>query len=349
VTQPPASTFRAHPSWARPARRYLNTASFGLPPREAVDATLRWVREWQDGSVPLTDWLPATDRARELLGQFAGVPVDNIAIGSSVAQLVGLVAASVPDGSVVLGVDGEFASLLHPFRAQADRGVRVETVPRDRLAEAAGERGDLIAFSLVSSAGGIRADDEAALAAARARGAVTLVDAAQAIGWLSVDYTRYDIVVAPAFKWLCSPRGTAFMCVRPEHLDWLRPGLAGWWPSVAEVPYYGPLQLPATAKRLDATPVWSSWPGTAAALEVLTGIGVDGIAAHVLGLAQRLRGGLGLPDTGTAFVLVDDRGVTARLAEAGIVATLTPAGTRLTVHVYNDESDIDAALDVLRG
>jgi len=31
------------------------------------------------------------------------------------------------------------------------------------------------------------------------------------------------------------------------------------------------------------------------------------------------------------------------------VATLTPVGTRLTVHVYNDESDVDAAPDVLRG
>ena len=178
MTQPPA---HAHPSWTRPARRYLNTASFGLPPREAVDATLQWVHEWQDGSVPLTDWLPATDRARELLGQFAGVPVDSIATGSSVAQLVGLVAASVPDGSVVLGVDAEFASLLHPFRAQADRGVRVETVPRDRLAEAAAERGDVIAFSLVSSASGVRTDDEAVLAAARARDVLTVVDAAQAI------------------------------------------------------------------------------------------------------------------------------------------------------------------------
>jgi selenocysteine lyase/cysteine desulfurase len=342
-------TIRAHPSWTRPARRYLNTASFGLPPGEAVDATLRWVREWHDGSVPLTDWLPATDRARELISQFTGVAVGNIATGSSVAQLVGLVAASVPDGSVVLGTDGEFASLLHPFRAQADRGVRVETVPRDRLVEAASERGDVIAFSLISSAAGTRADDEAVLAAARARGALTVVDASQALGWLAVDYARHDIVVAPAFKWLCSPRGTAFMFVRPEHLDWLRPGLAGWWPSVAELPFYGPMELPATAKRLDATPVWTSWPGTAAALEVLAGIGVDGIATHVLGLAQRLRDGLGLPGTGTAFVLVEDRGATARLAEAGIVASATPAGTRLSVHVYNDESDIDAALDVLRG
>ena len=349
MTKPPTSAFPAHPSWTRPAKRYLNTASFGLPSREAAEASLRWVREWQGGSVPLTNWLPAIDRARELLGEFTGVPVGNIATGSSVAQLIGLVAMSVPDGSVVLGVDGEFASLLNPFRAHADRGVRVETVPRERLAEAAAERGDLVAFSLVGSATGIRADDAAVLAAARARGALTVVDAAQAMGWLAVDYTRYDIVVAPAFKWLCSPRGTAFMCVRPEHLDWLRPGLAGWWPSVADVPYYEPLQSPATAKRLDATPVWSSWPGTAAALEVLAGIGVDGVAAHVLGLARRLRDGLGLPDNGTAFALLDDRDAAARLAEAGIVATLTPAGTRLSVHVYNDESDIDAALDVLRG
>jgi selenocysteine lyase/cysteine desulfurase len=31
------------------------------------------------------------------------------------------------------------------------------------------------------------------------------------------------------------------------------------------------------------------------------------------------------------------------------VASVTPAGTRLSVHIYNDEADIDTALDALHG
>jgi selenocysteine lyase/cysteine desulfurase len=336
--------------WTMPRRRYLNTASYGLPPVEAVEATSRWIAEWRDGSAPLADWLPATDHARELLARFTGLRAACIATGTSVSQMVGLVAASIPSGSLVLAAEDEFVSLLYPFLAQADRGVRVETVPRDQLPAAATERGTVIAFSLVSSVDGTRADDEALVAAARARGSLTVVDAAQAVGWLAADYSRFDIVVAPAFKWLCSPRGTAFLAVRPEHLAWIRPGVAGWWPSVAHNrPFGGPLQLAETAKRLDATPVWTSWPGTAASLRVLCEVGVEAVGTRVVSLANRLREGLGLPANRTPTVIVDAPNAAAQLAAAGVVASVTPAGTRLSVHIYNDEADIDTALDALHG
>jgi hypothetical protein len=90
-----------HALWPRPVSGYLNTASYGLPPESAVTATLDWVRLWQSGR-PIKDWLPATDEARQLLGQLVGVAPERIATGSSVAQLVGLVAASIPDGSLVV-------------------------------------------------------------------------------------------------------------------------------------------------------------------------------------------------------------------------------------------------------
>jgi selenocysteine lyase/cysteine desulfurase len=337
-------------AWTTPRRHYLNTAAYGLPPAEAAEATTRWITQWCDGSVPLGDWLPATDQARELFARFTGIDAACLATGTSVSQLVGLVAASIPDGSLVLAADDEFMSLVCPFLAQADRGVRVETVVRDQLPAAVTRRGDVIAFSLVSSVDGTRADEQALVAAAQARGALTVVDTAQALGWLATDYAQFDLVVAPAFKWLCAPRGTAFLAVRPEHLGWLRPGVAGWWPSVAEDrPYGGTLRLPATAKRLDATPVWTSWPGTAAALRVLCDVGVDAIAAHVIALANRLRDGLGLPAGDTPTVVVDHPEAAARLTAAGVVTSVTPAGARLSVHVYNDEDDIDTAVEALHG
>jgi selenocysteine lyase/cysteine desulfurase len=334
-------------SWTKRRQRYLNTASYGLPPDEAVAATNRWIAEWRDGAVPLANWLPATDEARELFAGFTGLDAACVTTGTSVAQLVGLVAASIPDGSLVLAAEGEFASLLHPFLAQTDRGVRVETVPRDQLCAAAAQRGDVIAFSLVSSVDGIRADDDELVAAATARSALTVVDAAQALGWLITDYSQFDFVVAPAFKWLCSPRGTAFMALQPAHLRWLRPGLAGWWPSVAQNRLYGNrLQLPDTAKRLDATPVWTSWPGTAAALRVLCDVGVESVNARLVALANRMREGLGLPLADTPTVIVDSP-AGARLDAAGVVSSATPAGIRLSVHLYNDEADIDAAVEAL--
>jgi selenocysteine lyase/cysteine desulfurase len=236
-----------------------------------------------------------------------------------------------------------------PFHAQADRGVRVQTVPGERLVEVAAERGDVIAFSLVRSIDGVRVD-AAIVAAARSRGAWTVVDAAQAMCWLDVDYRRFDVTVAPAFKWLCSPRGSAFLLVDPDRLDQLRPGLASWWSSTDPVPFYAEsLRLPDTAKRLDTTPVWTAWPGTLAALRALAPIGVSAIGAHVYRLAARLRHGLGLAEADSAIVLLTEAGAAERLASAGITVATTPAGARLSFHLYTTQADIDRVLDVLAG
>lgn len=287
--------------WPQPVAGYLNTASYGLPSQPSVAATLTWLEEWQAGR-PYDGWVRTVDEARELLGQLVGMPSDRIATGSSTAQLVGLVAGSVPDGSLVLTAEREFTSLIAPFQAQADRGVRVEAVPGDRLAEVAAERGDVVAFSLVRSVDGVRVDDGAIVAAARARGALTVVDASQAIGWLDVDFGRFGVVVASAFKWLACPRGSAFMFVDPSVLGRLRPSQASWFSSQDELPgYASALRLPTSAKRLDTTPVWSIWPGTASALGALVPIGVPAVNAHVLGLTGRLRTSLDLPPVDRAL------------------------------------------------
>jgi hypothetical protein len=47
-----------------------------------------------------------------------------------------LIAANLPDGSEVLTVTGNFASILLPFYAQSGRGIRVREVPLDRIQNA---------------------------------------------------------------------------------------------------------------------------------------------------------------------------------------------------------------------
>ena len=84
-------------------------------------------------------------------------------------------------------------------------------------------------------------DLDAVEAAASAHGAMTVVDATHGVGWLLLDASRFDVVACAAYKWLMSPRGTAFMAVRPERLDGIVPHLAGWY--AGEDPhdsYFGP-------------------------------------------------------------------------------------------------------------
>jgi selenocysteine lyase/cysteine desulfurase len=339
---------RAQHLW-QPAAPYLNTASYGLPPRPAWDALQEALADWREGRTTWEPWGESTERARASFARLVGVDAGSVATGGTVSQLVGLVAAALPDGARVVVPEIDFASLIFPFLVQADRRVDVTTVPLGRLADAVDSRTTAVAFSAVQSSTGEIADLDAVAAAARDHGALTIVDATHACGWLPFDGRRFDAVACPAYKWLLSPRGSAFLALGPELLARVRPLAAGWW--AAENPYgdyYGPpLRLASTARRFDTSPAWFSWVGTAPALDVLEEIGVEAIHDHDVGLANRFRAGLGLPAGDSAIVSVALPGAAERLERAGIRAAVRANALRVSFHVYNTEADVDTALDAL--
>ena len=212
-----------------PAGPYLNTASFGLPPRPAWDALQAALDDWRTGRTSWEQWGDATEAARESFARIVGVPPPTVAVGATVSGLVGLVASSLPQGTRVLATEVEFTSTLFPFLVQAHRGVSVRTVAAAELAGAIDGSTDIVAFSAVQMATGEVADLTAIAGAAKAHGALTLVDATQACGWLPLDGYGFDFVVAAGYKWLLSPRGTAYMAVAPERIDEVVPAAAGWY------------------------------------------------------------------------------------------------------------------------
>ena len=125
----------------------------------------------------------------------------------------------------MLCAEEDFTSVLFPFLAQERRGVAVALVPLDRvaLAEVDASRCTLVAVSAVQSADGRLADLDAIAAAAAHHGARTFVDTTQSTGWLRSTATRFDYTACAGYKWLLSPRGTAFFTVRPERRDELLP------------------------------------------------------------------------------------------------------------------------------
>jgi selenocysteine lyase/cysteine desulfurase len=332
-----------------PAGHYLNTASYGLPPRQAFDALQAALAEWRGGLTSWEHWGDATEGSRAAFGRLVGVRPRDVAVSATVSQLIGLVAAALPKGARVVAPEIDFASLLFPFLVQEARGVEVTTVPLAELAEAVDARTSLVAVSAVQSSTGEVADLDAITAAARHHGALVAVDATQAVGWLPVDASQLDFVACAAYKWLMSPRGTAFMAVRPERLDTLLPLGAGWYAGEdVHATYYGPpLRLAGHARRLDLSPAWFSWVGTQPALELVERIGVDRIHAHDVALANRFRTGLGLPPGDSAIVTTDVPGAEERLARVGIRASVRAGALRVSFHVYNTEADVDAALDAL--
>jgi selenocysteine lyase/cysteine desulfurase len=327
---------------------YLNTASLGVPPIATVSAVSEVLAAWQRGQLSPPDFDAHVRRARIAWASITGVDVGQVAIGATVSELVGLIAAALPDGARVVMAEGEFTSLLFPFLAQADRGVVVDELPLEELAGFSGPA-NLVAVSAVQSSDGRVADMAAIQRAAREAGARVLVDTTQSAGWLPLDGSTLDYVVCGSYKWLLCPRGTSFLSVSPEAMADLRPIAAGWyagdepWTSI----YGSPLRLAADARRFDHSPAWFCWVGAATSLELLAGIDREQVHAHNVGLADSFLAGIGQPPQHSAIVTFEASGATEALAAAGVRTAVRVGRVRASFHLYNDERDVQLAVDAL--
>ncbi|HEX2703106.1 MAG TPA: aminotransferase class V-fold PLP-dependent enzyme [Solirubrobacteraceae bacterium] len=330
-----------------PVGVYCNTASYGLPPRPAWEALQSALADWHGGRTSWEHWADSTAGARAAFARLVGVGVERVAVGSTVSELVGSVVTALPDGARVIAPEIEFTSTLFPLLVQ--RRLDVRTVPLVELVDSIVDGVDAVAFSAVQMSTGEVADLEAITTAADDVGAITLCDATQAIGWLPLQADRVDALVCGAYKWLMSPRGSAFLTVSDRLLERAVPHSAGWYAGEdVHATYFGPpLRLAADARRLDLSPAWFSWVGTQPALELIEQIGITAIHAHNLALANRFRAGLGLEPSGSAIVCADLPGAAGRLNRAGIVAAVRGGLLRTSWHLYNDDTDVDKVLNVL--
>ncbi|MFI7132657.1 aminotransferase class V-fold PLP-dependent enzyme [Nonomuraea sp. NPDC050153] len=326
----------ADPGW-------LNTASYGLPPRRAFEELQAVLSEWRHGSSDWKPWDAFVGRSRAAFARLVGAPAADVTISSTVSQIMSTVATALPPGARVLVPEIEFTSNLFPWAVAAE----VETVPADRLADAVDGSTAAVAFSLVQSATGYVAPLQDIVAAARDHDALVIADASQACGWLPVGVEGIDALACAAYKWLMAPRGAAFGYLSPRLRERMRPLAAGWYAGADEGgSYYGPpLRLAPDARAFDLSPAWFSYVGAAPAIELLNELGIERIRDHDVALANRFRAGLGLEPSDSAIVSVDAPG--ERLEAAGIRAAVRAGKVRAGFHVYTTADDVDRALDAL--
>jgi selenocysteine lyase/cysteine desulfurase len=355
VTFPPSRTLRLFRTLLAPSeyegaptRGYLDTGTYGLPPRSTVAALEQAVANWH-ARKSWRPWEEDGEACRALFAQLVGAGAEDVALLPALSAAAGLVAASLPAGqgdNIVL-VEDDFTSTLLPWRGLEARGVELRLRPLDALSEAVDDRTALVAVSLVQSADGAVAD----VAALQETGARIFFDATQAVGAIPVDVGAVDYLAAHPYKWLCAPRGLGFLYVRPDRLDEIVPWTAGWKSRARPYEhYYGFPDLTADARRLDVSLAWIVAAGARASLEVITELGVERIAEHDLALARRFTGGLGMPDPASPIVRVqvdDAEAVVERLRTAGVACSVRAGSIRFCFHFYNDAEDVDLALEAL--
>lgn len=329
---------------------YLAAASNGILPRCAVSAMTADLQRCGRGEVAPADYDPVVAETRAAYARLVSVPAEWVAIGSQTSTLVANVAAGLPDGAQVLVGASEFNSVVLPFTA--GQRLRVLTVPLAELAAQITTDTAVVAFSLVQSDSGEVVDVAPIIAAARRAGAITVADLTQAAGVLPVRAEGFDITVCHSYKWLCTPRGVAFMTVRPEVAERLVPVAAGWysaddpwhncyWPQRAET---------QTARRFDTAPAWQAFVGARESIQLFASADADALWEHCAALGDRLCRGLGISEQHRAVVSWPDpdHHQLAQLTAAGLRASGPLDLIRVAFHVWNTEADVDAVLAALR-
>ena len=228
-----------------PAIVFLNHGSFGACPREVFERQQQWQLAMERNPVAFFGRRSGEllAEARAALGTYLGVPGEDLAFVPNATTGVNTVARTLTlqPGDEVLATDHEYGACDATWQqvcAAAGAHYRRVTVPlpfdaagfADCVMAAAGPRTRLIFASHITSTTALVFPLAALCARARHAGITTLVDGAHAPGQLPLDLAAVgaDFYTGNCHKWMCAPKGAAFLHVRPEHQAAVQATVVSW-------------------------------------------------------------------------------------------------------------------------
>lgn len=224
---------------------FLNHGSFGACPLEVLAELQRWQRETERNPVQFLGRRSGAllDDARSALAALLGAQAEDIAFVPNATHGVNLVARSLRlrPGDEVLGSGLEYGACDATWQRLCDAAgaryrrapIALPLVPQDFAAQLmchAGPRTRLVFCSHLASTTALVLPVAELVAAAHARGLPVLIDGAHAPGQIDLDLDALgaDYYTGNGHKWLCGPKGSAFVHVRRDRQEALEPTVVSW-------------------------------------------------------------------------------------------------------------------------
>jgi cysteine desulfurase/selenocysteine lyase len=333
----------------------------------------------------------AYDGARRRVAAFVDAQPETTIFTKNVTEAINLVAyswgrANVGPGDAVLITQMEHHANIVPWQVLCrERGAQLRYLEVDARGEVSLDqldaelaRGDvrMVAVTHVSNVLGTILPVAEIVARARTAGAVSLVDGAQAIPHMTVDV---EAIGADFYAWTghkaLGPTGIGVLHGRREILEGMEPFLTGG-DMIASVDFQSAAWNELPYKFEAGTPPIAEAVGLGAAVDYLSGLGMDRVRAHERALTaymlERLKDVPGLRITGppeaeargglASFTiegmhphdiaeLADRGGVCIRAghhcAQPLMRCLGVSATARASIGVYNEPADIDALVSAL--
>lgn len=366
-----------------PAIIYLNHGSHGATPGPVFDAYQAWQRRLEREPYRfMHNELPGLlHEARDVLGRFVHADPGDIVYVPNATFGVNVAARAVPlkPGDEVLSTDHEYGAMNNVWRylcgqsgaAYVRRPLDFPAPGPEALAEhlwgGVTPRTRVIFMSHITSPTALRLPVETVCARAREAGIMTVIDGAHAPGHVPLDLAALDpdFYVGVCHKWLCGPKGSAFLYARRDAQPAIEPLVVGWgWGEekprtfgsdfLDALQYLGTDDLSAYLAVPDAIRFQQAhdWPRVRARCSEMLRVALERIAA-LTGVPSPYGDGIGLQMAVVPLPPVEDLGVLkARLydefhIEVPCLEWNGRQFVRISVQAYNTRRDLEALHDAL--
>ena len=241
----PMSSLKAH-FLLDPDIVFLNHGSFGACPRPVFDTYQTWQRELERQPVAFLGRQATAlmANAREKLAAYLGAAADEVVYFPNPTTAINMVARSLrlhPEDEV-LTTDHEYGAMDRTWRFICQQtGARYVQqpvpLPVTNVEECVeifwsgvNARTKVIFLSHITSPTALTFPVQAICRRARAAELLCIVDGAHAPGHIPLNLAAIgaDIYTGACHKWLCAPKGAAFLYARPEVQRWLEPLVVSW-------------------------------------------------------------------------------------------------------------------------
>jgi isopenicillin-N epimerase len=225
---------------------FLNHGSFGACPRPVFEAFQRWQLESERQPVAFYQrrYDALLEGVRALLADYVNADSDEIILMPNATVALNMVAQRVAlrPGDEVLTTDHEYGAMIYLWRWACQRaGASLVQAPLpyplpdeqalyESVIARATPRTRVLFVSHITSPTAIRLPLERLLAWAGERGILTVVDGAHTVGQvpLNLRVLGADIYTSNCHKWLCAPKGAAFLYVRRDAQPQFDPLIISW-------------------------------------------------------------------------------------------------------------------------
>ncbi len=354
---------------------YLISNSLGAMPRDVYEAMKAYADTWATRGVRAWEerwWMLAAQVGNEL-GTLMNAPLGSVSTHQNVTTCQAVVASCFDfSGSrnKVVYTDMNFPSVMYFWEAQQARGARVHmvktddgiTVPTERLLDAIDEHTLLVPVSHVIFRSAFINDAKAIVGKAHRVGAMVLLDTFQSLGTVPVDVAalNVDFACGGVLKWLCGGPGVAYLYVRPDLGNQLKPTFTGWIAHQSPFDFeIGPTRYTDPPYRfMNGTPHIPALEACRPGLKIIREVGVERIREKskrqtelLIALADRhgwrvntsrdpeKRGGT------VSIDMPDSQHVCEELLRREILVDWRPkAGVRMSPHFYNTDTEIETAM-----